>query len=79
LALFTNVSRRAGEQRLARNSAITGNGTGNTITGTEVDRFNVLATGTGTVVGTLTINSSFSATRQQGGEMLRMVTIPIAV
>jgi len=46
------------------NSAITGTVSGNTITGNEVDTYNVLVSSTGAGVGAMTINSAFSATRQ---------------
>jgi hypothetical protein len=42
--------------------AVTATVSGNTATGTKVDTYNVLVSGTQTVVGTLIVNSSFSMT-----------------
>jgi len=45
-------------------STITGTVSGNTITGTEVDTYNVISSTTGVGVGTLTATQSLSVTRQ---------------
>jgi len=46
------------------NSSITGTVTGNAISGTEVDTYNVVVSSTGAGVGSMTINTSFTASRQ---------------
>jgi hypothetical protein len=46
------------------NSTITGTASGNTITGSEAETFNVVSSNTGAGVGAMTLNSSFTMTRQ---------------